>query len=110
MANLAPQRHTKTAGEVRNLSIDMQGLLDEGELLTGTPTIVEVTTTHLTITNKAVSSEALMINGIECPIGQAMQCTIAGGTAGHTYSIRFTVGTDAGQTLIVTASLRVIED
>lgn len=110
MANLAPQRHTKTASEVRNVSIDMQGLLDDGELLTGTPIIVEVTTSHLTITNKAVSSEALTINGADCAAGKALQCTIAGGNAGHTYAVRFTVTTEAGQTLIVTASLRVIED
>ena len=110
MSNLAPQRHKKTAGETRNVSIDMRGLLDEGELLAGTPTIAEVTTSALTISNEAVSTEALMINGDLVPIGQALQFRVAGGSAGHTYSIRCSVSTDAGQALIVTVSLRVVAD
>ena len=72
MPNTAPQRHTKTVTEVRNVAVDFLGLLDDGELLTGTPTVVEVTTTDLTLASKAVNATALTINGVDCIAGQAV--------------------------------------
>lgn len=112
MPNTAPQRHTKSVSEARNVAIDMRGLLDEGELLTGTPTIVEVTTTDLTLANKAVNGSTLTINGVECTAGQAVTFSVSGGVAGTTYTIRVTVASAASpaQTFVVSVRLAVIAD
>lgn len=112
MANTAPQRHTKSVSEARNVSIDMRGVLDVGELLTGTPTIVEVTTTDLTLANKAVNGSTLTINGNACLAGQAVTFKVSGGVAGTTYTIRITVSSNASvpQTFVVAIVLQVIAD
>lgn len=112
MANTAPQRHTKSVSEVRNVSIDMRGVLDVGELLTGTPTVVEVTTTDLTLANKAVNGATLTINGVECIAGQAVTFKVSGGVAGSTYTIRVTATSDASpaQTFVVSVRLTVTAD
>lgn len=106
----APQRHTKTAGEVRNIAVDLRGKLDSGELLTGTPTIVEVTTADLTLSNKVVNTAAIIVNNLAVPIGQAVQFKVTGGVAGTAYTLRITVTTTAtpAQTLIENLQLKVI--
>ena len=98
MAKTAPQIHAITTDETRNIAVDCQGFLDTGELLTGTPTITEVTTALLTLTNKQVSTAELTINGATVAIGEAIQFTAAGSTAGN-YSVKFICGTDASQTV-----------
>ena len=110
MPNTAPQRRTKTVGETRNVAVSFAAVLDDGELLTGTPTVVEVTSTDLTLSNKAVSSDAMIVNGVQCAAGQVVTFTVAGGVAGEAYEIRVTVGTDAAhaQTLQATVKLRVV--
>ena len=108
----AIQTQTKNASEVRTIAVSFDNKLDSGELLTGTPIIVEVTTTDLTLGSKAVSTAALTINGESVAIGKALQCSVTGGTAGTTYEIKFTCGTDAtpAQTLIGTIKLKVVAD
>ena len=105
----AHQIQYKTAAEVRLAAVSFQGKLDSGELLTGTPTIVEVTTTALTLANKVVSTAALTIDGISNAIAEAVQFSITGGTAGTTYTINVQVGTDSSpaQTLEVNLKLEV---
>jgi hypothetical protein len=76
--NVFPERRTFIEGEVLNLDLDMTGYLNSGELITGTPTVTEVTTTDLTISNKAVNTAALTINHVEVAIGKAIQCTVVG--------------------------------
>lgn len=98
----------KAVGETRHVAVDMRGKLDTGEDLTGTPTIVEVTTAHLTLSNKAISDEDLTINGDTVPAAQAVQFTVSGGTAGISYTIRITVATTLGQTIIENLSLGVV--
>lgn len=115
MAIIAPQRHVKAAGETVNVAVDLRGLLDTGELLTGTPTVEEVDPNSpgdLTLTNKVVNDAALTINGESVAIGQAVQFTCAGGIAGVTYTIRITVSTDStpAQVRIVNIRLAVVED
>ena len=90
-------------------AVSFQGKLDSGELLTGTPTVVEVTTSDLTLANKAVSTAALTIDGVSNAIGEAVQFSITGGTAGTTYTINIQVGTDAtvAQTLETNVTLEV---
>lgn len=108
----APQRYEKHVSELVNVSVDMRGVLDSGELLTGTPTVLEVTTTDLTLSSKAVNSTTLTINGNTCVAGQAVTFRVAGGVAGTDYVISITVGTNAtpAQTRIVKVRLRVVAD
>lgn len=108
----ATQRHTKTASEARNVVVSFKGKLDAGELLTGTPTVEEVTTTDLTLTNKAVNTAELTILGTAVAIGEAVQFKVAGGTAGTEYTIRITSVTNAtaAQTLVENIKLRVISN
>jgi len=91
----APQIHTKTVSEERNIAFAFDDVLDSDELLTGTPAILEVTTTDLTISNKVISTAELTIDGISTPIGEAVQCHITGGVANTTYEVLITVSTDS---------------
>ena len=84
-----------SAGDTEVLAVDFTDQLDSGELLTGTPTIVEVTTTALTLASKAVSTAALVIDGRTVAIGMAVQCKVSGQVASNTYRIRITVSTNA---------------
>lgn len=95
MPTTAGQLPTASAGATRLVAVDYTDDLDSGELLTGTPTIAEVTTTDLTITNKVVSTGALTIDGRAVVAGAAVQCLVTGQQAGTTYRIRITVGTDS---------------
>ncbi len=101
----------KVSGD-RNVAISFVGLLDVGELLTGTPTILEVTTTDLTLTSKVVNTAQLTLSGKTVPVGEAIQFHVTGGTANTTYSILITTITDAtpAQTLPLTIKLRVKAD
>lgn len=112
MPNTAPQRHTKSAGESRAVAVSFKGLLNDGELLTGTPTVVEVTTTDLTLSSKAVNGSSIRVNNDTCVAGQAVQFLVAGGVAGSNYQIKITVGTNASpaQVLVVRLSLDVVAD
>lgn len=107
-----PQRHKKTVSEVRNVAVDMKGKLDTGELLTGTPTVVEEVTTALTLSSKVVNTTQLVINGRTVAIGEAVQFRVSGGLANQTYSIRVTVTTTStpAQTLVENLHLSVVED
>ena len=109
-ASTAPQIQSKTASEVRTVAVSFVGKLDIGELLTGSPTVAEVTTTDLTIAAEAVSASALTILGETVAIGKAVTFRVSGGTAGTDYTIRVTVGTDASNTVITNVTLRVVSD
>lgn len=90
----APQVHTMEAGETRIISVDYRGKLDSGELLTGAPT-VSVSPSGPTISNEAVNTSSLTINGETVAAGEAVQFKITGATAGTTYTITTKCGTDA---------------
>jgi len=93
MAITLQQRPSISASDVELVAIDYQSHLDTGETLTGTPTVVEVTTTDLTLGNKAVSSAVLTILGRSVPIAEAVQFSVTGQKAGTQYRIRVTVST-----------------
>lgn len=87
----APQRPTATPGDVRIGSVSFANQLDSGELLTGTPTVVEVTTTDLTITNKVITTTAATINSVSALAGQAVQFLVSGMLVAHSpYTIKIT--------------------
>lgn len=111
----AIQRPTKTASEVRNVAVSFSGKLDDGELLTGTPTVTEVSPSSpqaLSFSNIAVNTAALTINGVTVPIGEAVQFSLSGGVANTAYTIKIAVGTDAtpAQTLYGSIDIRVKAD
>ena len=108
----APQRHTKTETEERNIALDLRGKLDAGELLTGTPTVEEVDTADLTLSSKTRNTSIITVNGLQVPISQGVQFFCTGGTAGTTYTIRVTCVTTAtpAQTIIENLHLKVISD
>lgn len=105
----APERHKKVDSEVRNVAVSFANKLDSGELLTGTPTATEVSTTDLTISDVAVNTAALTISGVSVAVGEAVQFKVSGGTAGVKYKVRVTCATDSSpaQTLIVDVVFRV---
>lgn len=101
--NTAPEIPTLAVGETRNCAVSFVGVLDSGESLTGTPTIVEETTSDLTLTSKVVSTAALTINSKSVPLGKAVQFRVSGQlAAGSPYTIKITVGTTStpAQTLV----------
>lgn len=116
--SIAPQRPFKSVSGTRNVSISFSDMLDVGELLNGTPTIVEVAgtgspTTDLTLSNKVVSTSALTINDVSVPLGEAVQFAVTGGlVANSPYSITITVATDStpAQSLVGTVLLTIIAD
>ncbi len=107
----APQVQQKAASEVRNVAVSFAGKLDDGELLTGTPTVT-VSPTGPTIASESVSAEALTINGESVAAGAAVQFRVSGGTAGVTYTITVSCATDASpaQTLRGKVTLEVVAD
>ena len=97
MPILLTQQHTVSVGATRLVRVDFTRDLDEGASLTGTPTVLEVTTTALTLANKKVntSSYTKAGSGATVAVGKAVEFTAAGGADGMTYTIRVACGTDS---------------
>lgn len=102
------QRPVISVGETEVVSIDYTEYLDADELLAGTPTVVEVTTTDLTLTNKVVNTAAVRILERDVAIGKAVQFKISGQEINTQYSIRVTATTDGGRTVVRDAILTVV--
>lgn len=104
----AEQIQSKTANEVRNLAVDFTDKLDSGEALTGTPTVTS-SPSGLTIASQAVSTGALTILGTSVSSGNAVTCSVSGGSAGTRYTLTVQCGTDAtvAQTLEVSCLLDI---
>lgn len=109
MAIRLAQVHTVSAGSTRLVRINCTRDLDSGASLTGTPTIVEVTTTALTLANKKVNTATYVESqtGDTVAIGKALEFTVTGGTAGSTYTIRATCSTNStpAETLVYDLAL-----
>lgn len=99
--------YSKKANEIRTFAVDFSLKMAAAELLTGTPTVVEATTTDLTISDIELNSVVRTVGGSVSPVDCAVLFIVAGGTAGSTYVIRITAATDEGQTLIEDVELRV---
>jgi len=91
--------YCKRETEDEVLTFDFSSRLADVELLSGTPTVVETTTTDLTITNIAVNTVELNFDGYIIPIGKAVQCLVADGDVGTedkvTYELTVTISTDS---------------
>lgn len=104
MDNIAPQIGKLTVGAAKTLAIDFSGQLESGELLTGTPTLVMCSPgspNEITLSNVAVNTATLSINGSSVVAGKAVQALATGVTKGK-YMLKATCGSDStpAQTLI----------
>jgi hypothetical protein len=107
--NTAPEQPPAVVGETNVHSVSFAGKLDDGEQLTGTPTVVDEAG-KLTLANKVVNTVALVINDQDVAIGQAVQFTATGYTVANSpYTIKITCGTDGtpAQTKIGRTIIRV---
>lgn len=107
----APQEYDKAVSEVRNVAYDFTPLLDEGESLTGTPTVT-ITPSGPTVSNAAVNVAALTILGETVAIGKAVQFRVSGGSSGVTYTFTISVATNStpAQTLRRKGRLNLVAD
>ena len=111
--NTAQERPVAVPGETNLCSVSLVGILDSGELATGTPTVTEVTTTDLTITSIAVSTAELTINNKAVAVGKAIQFKVVGQlVANSPYTLKITVATDStpAQSKIVFVKLDVANE
>jgi hypothetical protein len=76
----APERHCKDESEGKVITVTFTKDLATDEQLTGTPTVVEETTSDLTITNISINTIELDDKGKTIGIGKAVQFKVAGGT------------------------------
>lgn len=94
MVQTLDQMREISQGDVEVVSINYTDWLDAGESLTGTPTVAEQVTNHLTIGNIQVSTGTLQIMTTTVAAGKALQFSISGAQASTEYVIRVTVSTD----------------
>ena len=112
MALKLNQKPVISEGDTDMIAVDFTDYLDSGELLTGTPTAVEQTSSDLTIGNVAVSTGSLSILGETVVTGAAVQASVSGQLAATgSYTIRVTATTDASvaRTVVVDATFGVAE-
>lgn len=90
------QQYVISTGDIDVVSINYTDYLDTGELLTGTPTVTEVTTSALTLSNKIVNTSTYVEadSGQTVAVGAAVQFAVSTSTAGL-YRVRVTATTDA---------------
>ena len=97
----ATQIRDMGVGETRNFSISYANKLDDGELLTGVPTITQdsksiSSAADLTLSEKGVSVAEVEINGEDVALGKAVQFrAVASSAALGRYVIKIVVTTDA---------------
>jgi hypothetical protein len=113
----AEERPYKTVSEVRNFAVSFHKKLDSGELLTGTPVALEVTTSDLTLSNKSRNSSEMKIydrNGGELTVAanKVVTFTVAGGSVNKAYKVKISCATDAtnAQTLYGDIEFGVVAD
>jgi len=106
--SLIVQTRTKTTEETVNISVDCTGWLDDGELLSGVPTIPDVT--GITISSKSISTAIRKINGVNVAVAKAIQFSVTGGTAATSYDITMSCATNStpAQTKQGTLTLNVV--
>src|SRR5687767_4566394 len=106
--NTAPGIPTKPSGATEKGALSFKGKLDDGVLLTGTPTVtaaaVEPYVTDppdlpsvLTITSYSVTEVGKEIDNRNVAPGRAVTWSAAGGTNGQIYKFTITCATDADE-------------
>lgn len=106
--SLAPQTPQQTVGTVKNGGVSFSGELPASETLSGTPTVT-VSPTGPTLSNKAVNTGAVTLDGVSVPAGEAVTftVTVGGSVAPGSYTITATCATTGGQTLVASCPLEV---
>lgn len=90
-----PQIYFCTPTEVNGIAVDFRGVLRQGEVLTGTPSVA---VTGPTASSPAVTTAMQLINGEAVEAGKAITFTITGGTDGTDYAIKTSCSTSASRT------------
>ena len=95
----APEIQCMAYGETRLVRVSFAGKLVSGDLLTGTPTIVQdsktpSTATALTLGDKAVTTAETTINGETVAIAKGVEFTVTAGEADSSYIVKITCSTD----------------
>jgi len=101
---------SKRAAEFINAKISFADLLSTGEVLTGTPTVAEIRTSDLNISNIVINAgAAIEIDGRTVAIGHGVTFRVAEGVSGRMYNIAVTAATDSTppQTFAGTVELQV---
>jgi hypothetical protein len=100
MGSVARQTQKLSPGEVRNVTVDFTGMLDSGELLTGTPVITG--DDDLSFSSPGISTEVLLVNSVSVPIAMAAQFVVDAANAknGKNYKVSVKCSTDGSQTII----------
>ena len=94
MGAVSPTVRSITTDERRSVSVDMSGLLAEGESLI-TPVAVQGDAA-LVVTDERINSAALEVNGVEVRPGAVVQFMLACAVPGR-YSIEILCPTSEGQ-------------
>ena len=83
-------------GSTRTLRFSYDEVLETNELLTGTPTVIEVITSDLTIDNITVSASELTIKNEGVAAGRVLVFRASGhGVANAPYTLMIIISTDA---------------
>lgn len=95
-------------GETRLCEFAFDDALDDGAVLSGTPAVVELTSSDLTIASVSRNSAAITVLGSSRAINTCVTCIVSGHLAATgSYTLKCTVTTDAGETLVRTFSFVV---
>ena len=92
--SLARERHTKREAEVRTSHASFDEALEEGELLTGTPTLTVSPAGTLTADTPALTTGDVDISGRSVAAARALSFRISGGTEGVSYIVTVTAASD----------------
>lgn len=103
----AKQIQQKSPGETMQARVSFQDLLVDSDVLTGTPTVAEQTTTDLTITSVELNGSSVTVLGETVTANNVVMFKVAGGTEDKLYTIRVTVSTTGGSTFVRDVSLRI---
>ena len=90
---LARERHTQREAEVRTSHASFDEFLEDGELLTGTPTLT-VSPAGLTADTPALTTGDVDISGRSVAAARAVSVRISGGTEGVSYIVTVTAASD----------------
>jgi len=104
---VAPECRAIYASEIRAVSVDFSGVLDEGETLTSVLSIDDPSN-ELAITGTQVNSAPVDINGVSVPAGLAVQFLLDhnGATQGNRL-IDIECSTSAGQEVVGSVPIKV---
>ena len=98
--HVCPEIHQIVAGspaKTETVSVSFLGKLEAGELLTGTPTVLEETTADLQLSSKVVNTTVLVINGVSHIAGQAITFSVnpINAVVGRRYNINLYCATNS---------------